>query len=477
MGTNKSIKILVVEDDEADFFLLEIRLRKTSFQKEITWANSYEAAIEELNSETVDLVIVDYKLGAYTGLELVSYINDKFPFTPTILLTGLKAAAIDEEALKSGVYDYLAKDEYTVNDIDRSIRYAIEKSKVLKSLKESENKFKNLFENSVAYIFLIDSDHLVIDANKSALKLLRFNEKDEITGMNIADHISPKIFEFHTQEHTSVEIEFSIDKAEKKVFCILNSSIVDEEKNIHQLVLHDITERKLNEQKEKLLEKQVLTGKVARIIGHEIKNPLTSIHLSIAELRYVLEKTPAEQEDPEELLQIIERNARRIDMLLEDLLNATRFDTINSREFYLHDLLDETLLLVQDRVQLKKIVIKKNIHANLILIGDKEKLMIALLNVLVNAVEAVAEKESGRIQIATSFADKKVSIEIADNGKGIPEHDLHKLFEPFFTSKQGGTGLGLVATYNIIAKHDGSIKVKSETGKGTTFFISIPIEK
>ncbi|MFL5753976.1 MAG: response regulator, partial [Bacteroidia bacterium] len=271
MSSQKPIKLLVVEDDEDDFYLLESSLKKTSFEKQITWACSFDKAIEILGSGPVDLVIIDYRLGIHTGLELVTYINENFPFTPTILLTGLKAATIDEEALKSGVYDYLAKDQYTVEDIDRSIRYAVEKSKVLKSLKESENKFKNLFENAVEYVFLVDSKLSIIDANKAALKLFNYTGKNKITGLNLANYISPNIFETDQTTHSSVEIEFSIPELNKKNFCILNSSIVDVEKNIFQLVLHDITERKLNEQREKLLEKQALTGKVARIIAHEIK--------------------------------------------------------------------------------------------------------------------------------------------------------------------------------------------------------------
>lgn len=476
MSQGKAIKLLVVEDDEDDFFLLESSLKKTSFEKQITWAYSFDKAIELLNSTAVDLVIIDYRLGIHTGLELVSYINEKFPFTPTILLTGLKAATIDEEALKSGVYDYLAKDQYTSEDIDRSIRYAVEKSKVLKSLKESENKFRSLFENAVEYVFIVNSAFFVIDANKSALKLFEYAGKDDITGLNLAPYISPDISEADKSVHSSLEIEFSIPELNKKRYCILNSSVVDLEKNIYQLVLHDITERKSNEQREKLLEKQALTGKVARIIAHEIKNPLTNIHLSLNELRAMLKDGTFATDNPEDFFSIIERNGHRINLLIEDLLNATRFESVNFADVFINDLLQETISHIEDRVQLKKIKIEKEIHENLLIKGDKDKLVIALLNILVNAVEAVSEKNAGELRIVTSHADKSVSITISDNGKGIAPQDLPKLFEPFFTSKKGGTGLGLTATYTIIAKHDGIIKVKSEPEKGTTFIITLPLK-
>ncbi len=479
MSNTKPINLLVVDDDEDDFLLFEISLKKTTFEKQITWADSFDKSIEVLHANPVDLVIIDYNLGLHTGLELVSYMNENFPFIPTILLTGLKTVSIDQEALKSGVYDYLTKGRYTSDDIDRSIRYAIEKSKVLKSLKESENKFKNLFENSVEYVFLVDCNFLVIDANKSALKLFNYKGKDKIIGLNISGYISPDLVKLEPEKYinASIEIEISIPELNKKSFCILNLSLVDEEKNIYQLVLHDITERKLNEDKEKLLEKQALTGKVARVIAHEIKNPLTNIHLSLVELRMILKNKDPQKEDPEDFLNIIERNGQRINLLIEDLLNATRFETINFKQFYLHELLKETLWHIRDRVLLKKIKIEKEIDENIVIDGDKEKLTIALLNILVNAVEAVDGKECGHINITAKEELKNASIVITDNGKGIRQENIRKLFEPFFTSKRGGTGLGLAATYNIIVRHDGIIKVKSEEGKGTSFSIVLPLKK
>ena len=469
------IRLLIVEDDEDDYFLLESSLKEISFAKKITWAESYSKAIELIKSETFDIILVDYRLGAHNGIELVEFVNGYSPYTPTILLTGLKETTIDQQALKYGVYDYLVKDQYTTESLSRSIRYAIEKSKVVKSLKESENKFKNLFENAVEYVFLIDSKCLIIDANKAALKFFNYTEKNNIIGENIADYLSPKISETDKYLNLTIEVELTVPQLGKKCFCIMNLTAVDTERNIYQVVLHDITERKINEQKEKLLEKQALTGKVARIIAHEIKNPLTNIHLSLLELRTMLKGAQLvdNSEKPEDFIDIIERNGKRINTLIEDLLQATRFDTVNMKELFLDEVIEDTLLLIKDRIKLKDIQLEKKIQPKLLIKADKEKLAIALLNLLVNAVEAVDEK-TGKLQIDIAVQDGQIAIAISDNGKGIPNQDLNKLFEPFFTSKKGGTGLGLTATYNIITKHDGTIKVQSELGKGTTFYITLP---
>lgn len=475
MIQNNPIRILVVEDDEDDYYLLDNSLKSTSFEKIIIWANTYNKAKEILKTQPIDIMVVDYRLGVHTGIELVSYVNEKYPFTPSILMTGLQEFSIDQQALKSGVFDYLVKGKYTAEDIDRSIRYSIEKSKVLKSLSESENKFKNLFENAVEYVFLVDFELNVIDLNKSALKLFEYQSKDQFIGENISDYFFPSIFETDKNSNTSLEIELTIPEKNKKCYCILNLSVIDPDKKIYQIVLHDITERKLIEQKDKLLEKQILTGKVARVIAHEIKNPLTNIHLSLAELRHILNDKNS-TESPDDFLDIIERNSKRINILIEDLLNATRFDTINIGELYIHDLLSETFEHIQDRIKLKEISVEKEIPNNILIIGDKEKLIIALLNIFVNAVEAITNK-NGKLKITVITDVENVILTITDNGKGIPKQDLNKLFEPFFTSKQGGSGLGLTATHTIISKHDGTIKVISEIDKGTTFIITLPLKK
>ncbi|HEY1056424.1 MAG TPA: ATP-binding protein, partial [Emticicia sp.] len=366
------------------------------------------------------------------------------------------------------------KGKYTSEDIDRSIRYALEKAKALRSLKESENKFKNLFENAVEYVFIVDEHLNVIDANKAALKLFEYDAKEKIIGENIAEYFYPKLQEPETYSSLSLEIEFTLPEQNKKCYCILNLSVVDGGKT-YQLVLHDITERKFKEQKEKLLEKQTLTGKVARVIAHEIKNPLTNIRLSLSELRAIL-KEKDNQENPEDFIDIIERNSHRINSLIEDLLNATRFDIINVHDLYIHELLGETFLHVQDRVKLKEIVIESEIPETILIRGDKEKLSIAVLNILVNAIEAV-ENNTGKLKVSAIPGNEYVTITVTDNGKGIPAQDQNKLFEPFFTSKKGGTGLGLTASHTIISKHDGSIKVLSAIDKGTSFIITLPLKK
>jgi PAS domain S-box-containing protein len=480
----KYINVLAVEDDEDDFFILEETFKDIPFQKKVTCAANYMKAKELLSQSHYDVCLVDYRLGAQTGIEVISAMSREFPLTPCILVTSLKEEKIDEEALKSGAYDYIIKGQYTADTLSRSIRYTLEKAKNLQSLKQSENRFRNLFENSPAYIFIVDSQKTIIDANYYFLNKFRIAE-DDIIGKKIFDQLDKELntapnedrtgpFVEEIQDFNNKELHFIFNNV--KVICEVIISPIDNDLTIFQVLLNDITELKTKKDKERILEKQALTGRVARVIAHEIKNPLTNIKLSLSELKLILNDQPAEtlNEDPNMFLNIIERNSDRINNLLNDLLDATRMDTLNIEDHFLKDIIEDTLKLVIDRANFKSVAINKAYHQNPKISGDKDKLVIAFTNILVNAIEAVPAN-SGVITLDLDTKNEIASLRISDNGYGIPKENIARLFEPFFTSKKEGTGLGLTATYNIINKHDGNIEVSSRPDRGTTFMISLPV--
>ncbi len=216
------------------------------------------------------------------------------------------------------------------------------------------------------------------------------------------------------------------------------------------------------------IEKFAATGRIARNIAHEVRNPLTNINLAIAQLKSDLPDIDA---NSSMLFNMVDRNSQRINQLITELLNATRFAELNYQPVLINTLLDEALDLAKDRIVLKQIKVEKSYSPEKFIISaDKEKMKIALLNIIVNAVEAI-ETNYGVIKISTRKEDEKCLIEISDNGVGMDAVSLSKLFEPYFTTKQKGNGLGLTNTQNIILNHKGSIQVESIPGKGTSFII------
>jgi signal transduction histidine kinase len=219
------------------------------------------------------------------------------------------------------------------------------------------------------------------------------------------------------------------------------------------------------------LERFTSTGRIARVIAHEIRNPLTNIDLSAAHL----ENNTLSGDDKRVFLDIIARNSRRINELINELLSATKFSDLKYEEIRVDDLLDESLNEAIDRAQLNQVSINKNYSGEKIWLNvDRSRMKIALLNIVVNAMEAITGGE-GRLDVETKLVNDHCIIIIRDNGKGMDEETLAKVFDPYFTSKSKGNGLGMTNTQNIILNHKGKIEVISEEGKGTAFIITMNI--
>lgn len=219
------------------------------------------------------------------------------------------------------------------------------------------------------------------------------------------------------------------------------------------------------------LERFTSTGRVARVIAHEIRNPLTNIDLSAGHL----ENDRLSGDDKKTFLDIIARNSRRINELINELLSATKFTDLHYEEILVDELLDESLKEAFDRAQLSQVSIERNYTAENVWVNvDKTRMKIALLNIIVNALEAITG-EQGRLSLDTSVVNNHCLITIRDNGKGMDGETLAKVFDPYFTSKSNGNGLGMTNTQNIILNHKGKIEVFSEEGKGTSFVISLNV--
>jgi len=217
------------------------------------------------------------------------------------------------------------------------------------------------------------------------------------------------------------------------------------------------------------VEKFTSTGRIARTIAHEVRNPLTNISLATEQLK----ELGHSNQEAELLLEMIGRNVARINQLVSDLLNSTRFAQLEYTSVNINEVLDETLELAKDRIELSRIKVEKNYEKDICeILVDKEKIKLAFLNIIVNAIEAMQQDE-GVLQITTSKSGERCIVEIKDNGSGMDEDTLQKLFDPYFTGKAKGSGLGLTNTQNIILNHKGNITVTSEKDNGSVFIVTL----
>ena len=216
-------------------------------------------------------------------------------------------------------------------------------------------------------------------------------------------------------------------------------------------------------------EKFAATGRIARTIAHEVRNPLTNINLAMEQLK----GEDGLADDSAILFEMIQRNSNRINQLITDLLNSTKFAELTYGKTSINTLLDEALQLADDRIKLYNITVEKQYSMDMCEVAvDKEKIKIAFLNIIVNAIEAM-EPGKGVLKLVTKSERNKCMVEIADNGTGMDQESMGRLFEPYFTSKSKGNGLGLTNTQNIILNHKGTIQAESEPGRGTSFIICL----
>jgi len=199
------------------------------------------------------------------------------------------------------------------------------------------------------------------------------------------------------------------------------------------------------------LEQFTSTGRLARMIAHEVRNPLTNIDLSTGHL----ENDKLNAEDRKLFLDIIVRNSMRISELISSLLSATKFSDLQFEEITADVLMDEALQGAVDRAKLKNIQIrKKYLKEKIWLKLDRPRMKIALLNIIVNGIEAMTG-ENSILELETALVKNQCLITIRDNGKGMDAETLTKVFDPYFTSKSNGNGLGMTNTQNIILNHKG----------------------
>lgn len=225
-------------------------------------------------------------------------------------------------------------------------------------------------------------------------------------------------------------------------------------------------------------EKLASLGRMAAGVAHELNSPLTGI-VTFAHL--FLKRVPPERKEDIEDLNVIIDQTERCSRIIKGLLGFSRRTASENAEINVNTLIENTLTIVKNQAKFHNITFDITLDKTIPEISvDPNQIQQVFLNMLLNAADAMEEK--GRIVVASRFIEennnKFIELEFTDTGPGIPESILGKIFEPFFTTKPTGkgTGLGLSVSYGIIKKHNGQIFVKSELGKGASFFIHLPVD-
>jgi PAS domain S-box-containing protein len=469
------LRVLVIEDDEDDYIILKHYLNKiTSVDYDVYWTNNYDDALQDILKNEHDLYLIDHYLGKGEGVEIIEQVRKHHFYKPLILLTGAGNREVDEKAMEKGASDYLVKTELKVDMLERALRYAHDRFLQQRYINEQERKYRSLFELSREPLLLLDEHFKIIEFNNAFQNLFDFDDKGPFEKSFASffeydfdfDYIQKKVAErgfvrglktnFKHKDAT-VTVVLSVAK--------LAESEVSEEA-VYQVAFSDVSKLIEAQDELKKMEKLSMTGRMARMIAHEVRNPLTNINLAAGELEELCNQIP----ESALYIEMINRNAGRISGLIDDLLQSARPTQLEMAKTNMQRVLDSAIEACKDRISLQGVKFQK-VYPTELVTGkwDPEKLKIAFVNIMINAVEAMKDIDQPELSLILTKEKNRPTIFIKDNGIGMDEETKSKLFDPFFTNRKGGLGLGMTATLNIIAMHEGRISVNSARNQGTEF--------
>lgn len=374
-------------------------------------------------------------------------------------------------------------------------------NKMTEDLKEttvSRDYVDNIIKSMTDTLIVIDNDGKIKTVNQATLNLLGYREDEIIekpVNMIIAEEEMLMIAGIESFAQTwfvrGVEMAYLSNGGRKIPVLFSGSAMLDGEGELQGIVCvaTDITERKkLEEEKQgmqiKLMQSAKLAslGEIAAGVAHEINQPLTYISSFLQNTKDDLEENiKIDKNKLEKRSKVAYGEVKRINSIIQHLRTFGRQVDIDMLPVSIETVLENTLLLMGERIRLRNINLKKNIDHDIpMVLGNANRLEEVFINLFQNATDAFDENtKNGEIGFTVSLSDdnETVIIEVSDNGMGMGKETQEMIFEPFFTTKEvgKGTGLGLSIVYGTIHEHKGTIVCKSELNKGTAFEIRLPV--
>jgi len=305
--------------------------------------------------------------------------------------------------------------------------------------------------------------------NLHSLVVIPLLAKEKTLGAIAADFVEPN------KNITKEALDSVMVFAQQAGLAIHNAFMYQELKTFSQQMEEKIqkTTADLKKTEARLIrsEKLAALGQLAAGIAHEIRNPLTSINILIHSLTENIPSGDSHRED----LKVIEEEINRINEILDRFLRFAKPAPPLLERTDVASIFEETLQLIRPRIEKQRIGVKREFQSLPIILMDREQMKQVALNLLLNAVQAMPKGGNLALRGQNSEDGQWIQLSIQDSGIGISSEDMNKLFDPFFSTKEGGVGLGLSITHRIIDQHHGKIEVESTPGEGTLFTVWLPI--
>lgn len=486
-------RILIMEDDPGLAHLIEKRLQRQGY--EVSLAANGEEGLRMARAAAYDLLIVDYNMPFLGGLDVIRALASTNQLVPAIMVTGEGNEEVAVEAIKLGVADYIVKDvelkylELIPTVVSQTLyrqQLIKEREQMQETVRESEERYRRLFESNPHPMWVFDGKTFsFLAVNDAAVHHYGYS-REEFLGMTLEDvglpdeaqrlknmlsdpdaaSARPEVWKHRKKDGTIIDVE------------VVSHPILFGQKQARFVLITDITARRKLEAELVKTQKLESLGTLAGGLAHDFNNLLTSVLGNI----YLAKMDARPGDGIYERLDAAERASERARGLTQQLLTFSRGGAplkvkISIREamrdiasFALHGSKSNCEFSIPDDLW--------PIEA------DEGQLNQVISNIVMNADQAMPE--GGTITVScrnrTLKADSGlplppgnyVMISVADRGIGIPMENLGRIFDPYFTTKQKGSGLGLATAYSIIKRHNGHIAVESSEGRGTVFDVYLP---
>lgn len=344
------------------------------------------------------------------------------------------------------------------------------------NLLKSRSRSELILASTKTGMISLQANYEIVFINKSALDILEL--KEEENGAKIIDLLGSLVKEGFNQAYkndntlTFDSMSVKLKDGREKFLNVTISPYYDpfREKTV-LITIDDVTENvKLMKEAQKN-ESLKMLGLFTTGVAHEIRNPLTSIKGFIQ----LLNRRIPPESDNKRLLTLTIKEIERLENLIKDLITYAKPSKPNFEWVNVREIVEDVMQILSLRISQKKVNLNVNLSNELYIMGDRKQLFQVLFNLILNAVQAV-KFEEGVINIYTELDKDRelVKIIVEDNGIGIPSEDFHKVFTPFFTTKDKGVGLGLAISRRMVEDNEGKLSFDSEEGKGTKFILELP---
>jgi PAS domain S-box-containing protein len=441
--------------------------------------------------EGFDVAIVDVKLPDVSGVDLIGPLRAASPDGEIILITGFATVDAAISALRAGAFAFVLK-SFRPEELISTVEQALTKVELKREREQLERRYRALVEAADVLIVAVDLEGKVALMNPRVAALAGVPATSATGEPFVQRYVAPEDRERFAQAVAEARRPTRADPPLRPL-AEVEAGLLDPKGGVRRIRWHlsgvrdargeldlvygiglDVTERRALERRAADAEALSAMGSLALGLAHEVRNPLNAAVLQLHLLSRALDRLGDEKARTamRTRVTIVEGEIGRLGRLLTEFLELARPRGIRRDPVDVARLVGDVLEFQAEAFHSHHVDVVKEIDPATVAIGDSEKLRQVVINLLVNALDAMPE--SGTLSVKVSALRSSVSIEIGDTGPGIDPNILPEIFDPFFTTKEAGTGLGLSIVRKIVDQHGGRIDIDSSPGRGTRVRVELP---